>query len=533
MRSTTNRSVRLPSLVLTTVTCLALLGVQPASAIDGLQVQDQTTGVTAVQLAQQLAGPGVTIDPGSVTFTGEPAAGGLFTGGAGIVGFDSGLILSSGLVADVVGPNESPSTTSNFGRDGHPDLTAIAGVETYDAALLDFEFEVAAGQDEVRFSYVFGSEEYNEFVTEPGTGVNDSFAFWVNGENCAVVGDPAVPITINTINNGQPGQPPINADLFINNDPFNPDSTGTTVPVDQLRNTEMDGFTVVLTCVAPVRAGTNTMRLAIADGGDPVYDSWVLLQAGSLTTVPVATSLVLAPASAERTVGDEHCVTATLTDQNGQPMSGESVSFTVTGTHPSVESVVTGVAGTAERCWTGSAAGEDAVVAAVGSLSSNTGQVTWATVAPPPPSGACVDLLAGQTIPVGDVCVTNDASTVTVTYRTTGGWHLSATHLASSKDAPGGGDWTSAANRWQNKSGNPSPGRFPFKGDHGTGTTTVSYTVPLARLEAVAGDLLYLAAHADVYRSVDGVTQRQGAWGAGSRLVAKGNWATFFSYRVS
>ena len=49
----------------------------------------------------------------------------------------------------------------------------------------------------------------------------------------------------------------------------------------------MDGFTVPLTCQADVGSGeTNTMRLAIADGSDEILDSWVLIQAGSLTVTP-------------------------------------------------------------------------------------------------------------------------------------------------------------------------------------------------------------------------------------------------------
>jgi hypothetical protein len=45
----------------------------------------------------------------------------------------------------------------------------------------------------------------------------------------------------------------------------------------------MDGLTTVLTCTAQVRPGVkNHMRLAIADAGDPAYDSNVFLRAGRL-----------------------------------------------------------------------------------------------------------------------------------------------------------------------------------------------------------------------------------------------------------
>jgi hypothetical protein len=254
----------------------------------GLVVTDLTSALTPSDLAGQLAGSGVAIS--NVSFVGDERAAGAVTGGDGIIGFDAGVILSSGKATDVVGPNQSSSTTTAFGLPGDPDLDELAGesVDTYDAAVLEFDF-VPDGET-VFFRYVFGSEEYNEYVSEPLTGVNDTFGFFVNGTNCATVPNPAggtYPVTITTVNNGQPGIAPINSQLYINNDPYSPDSTGTTVPVGDLLDTEMDGLTVVLTCTAAVNEGvTNTMKLAIADGGDDVLDSWVLIQAGSLTTDP-------------------------------------------------------------------------------------------------------------------------------------------------------------------------------------------------------------------------------------------------------
>jgi hypothetical protein len=45
----------------------------------------------------------------------------------------------------------------------------------------------------------------------------------------------------------------------------------------------MDGLTVVLTAAGPLLPGTNHIRLAIADAGDPVYDSNVFIRAGSFS----------------------------------------------------------------------------------------------------------------------------------------------------------------------------------------------------------------------------------------------------------
>ena len=245
--------------------------------------EDLTT-LTPEDLVAALVGPGVTIVPGSVSYTGAPGAAGFFafTGQDDCIGISSGIILSSGNITNVEGPNIASATTTAFGTPGDPDLSALAGQSTYDAAILQFEFEVGPETDRVFFRYVFGSDEYNEFVYS----INDVFAFWVNGVNYAVVnGDP---VSINTINHGSYADmvSPSHPELYINNDPFN----GLVDPGDVLY-TEMDGFTVVLTLEAPVNTGTNTtntMKLAIADASDSVLDSWVFIEEGSLTIEPAA-----------------------------------------------------------------------------------------------------------------------------------------------------------------------------------------------------------------------------------------------------
>lgn len=244
-----------------------------------LSVQEMN-GLTPEQVAEFLVGPGVTVS--NVSYTGALRAGGIFSGGAEIIGFDSGIVLSTGCITNIIGPNESPSATCINDTPGDPDLDAISGGPTFDAAVLEFDF-VPTGET-VFFQYVFGSEEYNEFV---GSIFNDAFGFFINGVNYAEVGDPPVPITINTINRGQPGVPPTNPELFRPNDPFTPTFDAFLCPPGGCFNTEMDGVTVVLTLEAPVNPGVvNTMKLAIADVADRSWDSHVLIQAGTLAVCP-------------------------------------------------------------------------------------------------------------------------------------------------------------------------------------------------------------------------------------------------------
>jgi hypothetical protein len=241
------------------------------TAFGALSTSDLNT-VTANDLANTLVGPGVSVS--NVTYTGANVAGGTFAGGTGIIGFEEGVVLSSGNVASVVGPNTVDNATTQNGTAGDADLNALVAPRvTNDAAVLEFDFVPDA--DKVFFEYVFSSEEYNEWVN---SNFDDVFGFFVNGTNCAVVGTDRV--SINTINNGNPfGAGTItNPHLYINNDLS--DGGGAI-------DTQMDGLTVVLTCEAAVTPNaTNHMKLAIADTTDLILDSNVFIKEGSLSTTP-------------------------------------------------------------------------------------------------------------------------------------------------------------------------------------------------------------------------------------------------------
>ncbi len=244
-------------------------------------VQDLTQGVSPQDLANALLGGGITVS--NVSYTGANVAAGTFKGLGAAIGFNSGIILSSGDVACVTGPNLSDGTSTNNDRGGDADLTQLSGFNTNDASVLQFDFVPISGS--VLFRYVFGSEEYNEWVH---SSFNDVFAFFVNGNNCATVG--GQPVSINTINNGNPfnSSPKENPGLYRNND-LSDNGGGI--------NTEMDGLTVVLTCKASVTANqTNHMKLAIADGTDFILDANVFLEAGSFiaaTATPTVTPTVI------------------------------------------------------------------------------------------------------------------------------------------------------------------------------------------------------------------------------------------------
>jgi hypothetical protein len=247
----------------------------------GIEVTDLGS-TSSDALAQQLVGSGVTIS--SVTYTGTPDSAGTFAAGLGAVGFDAGIVLGSGSVEThdgdescskgVEGPNECTGNTTSLGSAGDSDLTTLAGLATHDATVLEFDF--VPNFDTISFDYVFSSDEYREFAN---SSFNDVFGFLVNGTNCAVVPGTTDPVSVNTINTGNP-----NGDTTEHNATFyvdNPQSAPS-------RDLEMDGLTVVLPCAATVNPGVvNHMKLAIADGSDSALDSNVFIRKGSFNSGPV------------------------------------------------------------------------------------------------------------------------------------------------------------------------------------------------------------------------------------------------------
>lgn len=263
-------SPRRLAVIAAVLTVAATVPMASAIAQTTLTTDHLGEGLSASDLVAALVGEGVEFS--QVSYTGVDHAAGTFAGGEDIIGFEQGVILGSGQIGDVVGPNEADGTTTINGSPGHAGLTALGGKTTFDASVLEFDFVPDA--DEVFFQYVFASEEYNEFVN---SNFDDVFAFFVNGSNCALVDEDRV--SINTINGGNPfGVNATRPELYRNNDP---NDGGATI------DTEMDGLTVVLTCQAAVQSGeSNHIELAIADASDPQLDSNVFLKAGSFSTTP-------------------------------------------------------------------------------------------------------------------------------------------------------------------------------------------------------------------------------------------------------
>src|SRR6185295_12762678 len=87
-----------------------------------------------------IIGPGVS--PSNITYQGSGGSAGTFTGGTGVVGFDSGIILSTGSAAQAAGSTPVTSSVCN-GLPGDSDLALLSGnpvTNLFDATSLSFDF---------------------------------------------------------------------------------------------------------------------------------------------------------------------------------------------------------------------------------------------------------------------------------------------------------------------------------------------------------------------------------------------------------
>ncbi len=235
-------------------------------------------GNPSLMVQNILVGSGITVS--NVTYTGHPNSIGTFTTGAMAtnLGFTSGIIMASGNVITAVGPNNSGSAGTSLGIPGDVLLNSLVAPNvTYDAAILEFDFVPLS--DTIKFRYVFGSEEYPEYV---GSSFNDVFGFFVSGgydpvtwtpfvnRNIAIIPNTvSTPVSINNVNNGNNNVGPcMNCAYYINN------NGGVWI--------QYDGITTVLTAwLKVIPCVTYHLKLAIADAGDGILDSGVLLEANS------------------------------------------------------------------------------------------------------------------------------------------------------------------------------------------------------------------------------------------------------------
>ncbi|MHB8402504.1 MAG: choice-of-anchor L domain-containing protein [Bacteroidia bacterium] len=264
------------------------------------QMSVTTTGAAAT-LAQAIAGGGVTVSNTTINCGGNAA--GLFTFSGPDLGLTGGIILTTGTASQAANPGSFLCSVTNGNNFSDPNLTAIVPTATFDVCILEFDFIPVC--DSLTMKYVFGSEEYPTGVG----GYNDAFAIFLTGANPAGGNYTAqniallpngTAVSINNVN------ATTNTAYFHNN--------YTTPNSDVAYN----GYTIPITSITPVMpCSTYHMKIAIADAGNPLYDSGVFISNNGIScqntpTITVSSS----PTSGCTNTGS---ATVTVTNYTGTP----------------------------------------------------------------------------------------------------------------------------------------------------------------------------------------------------------------------
>ncbi len=265
---------------------------------------------TATELIEDIfvSGDCFEIVENSIEFTGDDRSKGYFSNGLSSIDIEDGIVLSTGRVSTIVGPNTFYNNATNlYGAANDPDLEDLLSSNSnlYDITALEFEFTPTT--DMVSFDFVFASDEYCEYVNST---FNDVFGFFISGpgingpfsnnaENIALVPGTNDYIAINSVNYLD------NPNYYINNVPLSQyDAMPSSLDCDGQAEVEgavtafieFDGFTTAMTAQVSLQAcETYHIKLAIADVGDAYYDSAVFLKANSFDAGGNADATVMTP----------------------------------------------------------------------------------------------------------------------------------------------------------------------------------------------------------------------------------------------
>lgn len=156
-------------------------------------------------------------------------------------------------------------------------------------------------------------------------------------------------------------------------------------------------------------------------------------------------------------------------------------------------------------------------------------------------------LLAGKTIPIGEVTAYNDDENLYIIVSIDGDytkdWFIQKLHMYIGQVAV---DFSQKVGN-KNNIVNPSPGKFPYNpelsSENQFGVQEYTWTLPITEDMFDFGEF-DIAVQADVVRvkdilyengvAVSGqIAQKESAWAAGLPFSHKGNWATYFSFTIT
>lgn len=269
-----------------------------------------------------------------ITASGDSRAFGTFTEDPFYL--TSGIVLSTGRVADLAGANTEDGGLAN----PNPTLPDVLSTDfgspgrSGDSITLQIDFDSDGSKEKLYFQYVFGSEEFLEYAGQ----FNDSFSLSLNGQNLAVLP-------------GQGTNPNENQTVSVNNlaatplGPFARDSAGNLffqynssesgLVRDQTR---LDGYTLPFTFEGELNDGPNTLVINVRDDRDGALDSAVFLKSRTFGTsrppdieIPglIPTTPNLPPTTADITVDVVENTTINLNRLSATDSDGNITSYTI------------------------------------------------------------------------------------------------------------------------------------------------------------------------------------------------------------
>lgn len=222
-----------------------------------------------------LIGDNISVTNISSNITDQDAIGYFCNPNEPFFGLNAGVVFSTGSILDLPNP-VSQQASSNLGSGSDPDLENISSSTINDAVIIEFDYMPYTNI--MSFSYIFGSEEFPEYVN---SSFNDAFGFFLTGESPDGLSN-YVSENIALLPNGQP--------VTIDNvfpTPFYYDNEG-----NNGQSVVLDGYTLPLDAVVEVVPFTTYhIKLAVGDAGDLSFDSGVFLSNNSFNAWPLQYNL--------------------------------------------------------------------------------------------------------------------------------------------------------------------------------------------------------------------------------------------------
>lgn len=232
--------------------------------------------VNTAYLSNYLSGSGVAIS--NLIVNCDSAAYGQMTSNLTSFPMTDGLLLSTGNAQQIANP-ASFFASSSYNTLGDLDISSSVGYQSYDACALEFDAVPAFGN--IYFEYVWGSEEYPEFICNfndafllliSGPGINGNYSG--NAQNIAILPDSNTIVSINTVHDNTVG-----VNCLTPFDSLYVDNSNDTLIV-------YDGYTQLLTAgIQLVSGNTYHLKIVVADVMDGIFDSGVCLLQNSFRSV--------------------------------------------------------------------------------------------------------------------------------------------------------------------------------------------------------------------------------------------------------